>query len=606
MTKQQTTTIAKQTTSFTIQPTVFAESSLDDDRNPAVSADFQYLTASALKQGVHLVAGPGAGKSRMLGRLFAWTALLQKQSLVVIDPTGTVVDNLFDKIVRLPLQVQHILWQRLKYIDAGAEEDPVPTPLYYRQSKSDTLFEIANRFPMVLKKQDADLQSAPILGWNSLYECAIYAGQIAAALDRQLDFVVDLVDHPGAYKTQLREALAKYPELQPAVTYFRELMDPSSAKLREKRTGSFKNKLLPFLADPTMFATFAGTRKRLNWKQAMRKRQAVLLDLRNERDPDRRQFKMIWYLKTFTDYIKYRGMAGRGNEVMLIIDEISDMLGQRTRDGQSILAEDIEELVTRLGRNLGVNVIVAHQNLSQLDDRMQNVLMQMGTQIIGKLSHPDDLVRVARQFLSYDPYWIKKEERVWMKFDPLPILTYFGESELPQPKVIDYKFSEFTPEEQLLMLVNRLQSLGRFRFMTKTAAGEGDLRGTLKKVSIERLDRNQFPNEYILAPIRRQLAKRDGVPLESLLTEIRVHHTERTGHNATKQLLKGSATMDLSPVSRSGTYAGLKDDHVTPSISTNNPLPGRNAAADKQPFTAPGEPARTRSGWEPLPEGEEQ
>jgi hypothetical protein len=144
--------------------------------------------------------------------------------------------------------------------------------------------------------------------------------------------------------------------------------------------------------------------------------------------------------------------------------------------------------------------------------------------------------------------------------DPLPILTYFGVSELPQPKVIDYKFIEFTPEEQLLMLVNRLQSLGRFRFMTKTAVGEGDLRGTLKRITIERLDRNQFPNEHILAPIRRQLAKRDGVPVEKLLAEIPANDIRRTSPIPKKQLEQVS------------TPAILKDDNVAPSTQPNNPV----------------------------------
>ncbi|CAN5820214.1 hypothetical protein BH24BAC1_BH24BAC1_38520 [soil metagenome] len=546
MTNQQTTAIVKRAPS--LQPSALSESSFDGDDDFSRSTELQYLTTSALKQGIHVMAGPGAGKSRWLGRVPAWMALIRQEPLVVIDPTGLVIDNLLDKIVRLPLEVQQQLYPRLAYIDAGAQDDVVPTPLYYRQSKTDTLFEIANRLPSVFERQDPALANAPILGFNALQECAIYAGQIAAALGRQLDFVVDLIDHPGKHKLLLRELLAEHPELQPAVTYFRELMDPTSAKLREKRTGSFKNKLLPFLADPTMLATFAGTKKRLSWQKVIRQRKAVLIDLRQERDPDRRQFKMIWYLKTFTDYIKYRGMAGRGEEVTLILDEISDMLGQRTKEGNSILAEDLEERVTRLGRNFGVNVIVAHQNLSQLDERIQNVLMQMGTQIIGVLPNPDDAVRVARQFLVYDPYWVKKTERVWMKFDPLPILTYFGVSELPRPKVIDYKFIEFTPEEQLLFLVNKLQSLGRCRFLTKTATGEGDLRGALKKLSIERLDQNQYPNEHILAPLRRQLAQRDGVPVETLLAEIRANYSGGTGQKAPKKRLEGSATMEVSPV----------------------------------------------------------
>lgn len=547
MKPEYTPTLRKKQRALPLQTPERVPSGRDSPIPWAPSAALQYISQAALKQGVHIMGGPGSGKSRLLGRVFGFSALVRQHPLVVIDPTGAVVDNIADKLIRLPVALQEQCWSRIVYVDVGSSDYVIPTPLYYSQSPAETLFEIANRLPSVFERQDPALADAPILGLNALKECAIYMGQIAAAFGRQLDFVVDLIDHPGTYKGQLREVLSTHPELQPAVQYVRELMDPTSGKLREKRTGSFKTKLLPFLADPTMLATFAGTRRQLNWAKVISERKVVLLDLRHERDPDRRQFKMIWYLKTFTDYIKYRGMAGRGQEVMLIIDEITDMLGQQTKAGQSILVEDLEELITRLARNCGVNVIVAHQNLSQLEERMQNVLMQMGTQLIGVLPNPDDALRVARQFLRYDPYLLKKTERVWMKIDPIPILTYFGEPEFSTPRVIDEHTIEFTSEEQLLLLANKLQSLGRFRFLAQIAAGEGDLRHAVKRLSIQRLDETQYPNEQMLAPLRRQLAQRDGVLVATLLADIRARHAGEMQQKPQKPS-KRSATMESLPV----------------------------------------------------------
>jgi hypothetical protein len=579
MSNSKVTAIVKKENSFSHQLTPLSESRLDAYGALHSTGNLQYISDSALKQGVHIMGGPGSGKSRLLGRLFAWTALVRQRRLVMIDPTGLTIDNLLDKIVCLPLELQQEFLQRIYYIDAGAQDYVVPTPLYDRQSEAETFFEIANRLPSVLERQDPALASAPILGLNALKECAIYAGQIAVALGQQLDFVINLIDRPQVYKAELKEVLAKYPDLQPAVTYFRELMDPRSANLREKRTGSFKNKLLPSLADPAMLATVAGTRKRLNWEKKLQKRKAVLIDLRHERDPDRRQFKMIWYLKTLTDYIKYRGAAGRGEEVTLILDEITDMLGQRTKEGHSILAEDMEELITRLGRNFGVNVIVAHQNLSQLDERMQNVLMQMGTQLIGVLPNPDDAVRVARQFLHYRPYWVKKTERVWMSMKFPAIYSHFGFPEESIPLPIDKKFIEFSPEEQLLMLVNKLQRLGRFRFMTTTAIGEGDLSGTLKKISIEQLNQNQYPNEAMLAPLRRQLAQRDGVAVETLLAEIRANQPRETSQKTTKQA-KEPARLNTSHDSTE--HIPVPSESTTP-VSVPRREPGTIHEADDEP-----------------------
>ena len=67
--------------------------------------DFRILSDSALKNGVHLVGGPGSGKSRMLGRIIAWQALLRGKPTVLLDPTGGMALNLIDKISRLPFGI---------------------------------------------------------------------------------------------------------------------------------------------------------------------------------------------------------------------------------------------------------------------------------------------------------------------------------------------------------------------------------------------------------------------------------------------------------------------------------------------------------------------
>lgn len=512
------------------------------DAAQASLAASQFISHAALKLGTHLVAGVGTGKSRLLGLIFAWMILLSQRAGVIFDPTGSVVDNLCSKILRLPPEEQQPLWQRIIYISPGKKDFLFPSLLYNRSSKNETLFEIANRFPSVLKRIDPALTSAPILGWNSLYECAINAGKIAAALGEQLDFVADLVEHPGQYKGQLRQVLADYPELRPAVDYFRDLMDPSASGLREKKIGSFKTKLLPFLADPVRMATYAAKNNRLNWTKLFKQRKLILLDYRHQLDPDHLQFDMVWHLRTFMDAIKQRGMAGRGHEVTLIIDEITALLRQRTHDGHSILAEDLEELIAVIGRNYGVNVVIAHQNLSQVDERIQNVLMQMGNQLIGQLSHPDDALRVARQLGRYDPYRLKKTENVWHTLHPIPMLSYFGGPDLPYPQVIDQRTIEFTPDEQSLAWVNQILDLDRFQFLSQIATGEGGKKGQVKKITIANLDKGQYPQEAILAPLRQALAKRDGIPIAKLLETLQYQRKKNEPQNP-KHPAKKTATL---------------------------------------------------------------
>ncbi len=470
------------------------------------------LSESALKNGIHLVAGPGAGKSRLLGRLLVWQQLVLGHPQVILDPTGGVIDNLLDKIVRLPIELRRQLWPRLVYVDVGATDYIVPSPLYYKLSEQETPFAVANRFPGLLKRLDPDLASAPILGWNSLYECSIYAGQLAAVLGRQIDFVADLIAQPRNYKEELKQALALAPELQPAVAYFRELMDPTSGDLRNRRTGSFVNKLIPFLADPTMQAAFAASQRGVDWQQVVQQGQTVLIDFRHELDAERRRFKLMYWFRDVIDYIKQRGMTGRGQELLFVIDEVTQLLGQRTMSGQSILAEDLEELVAVLARNYGMNAVIAHQNLSQVDERIRNVLMQMGTQIVGAIANPDDALLLARQFVPYNPKLVKKREPVWMGLSAHDLSGSYT-----QPTIIDYTTKEFTPDEQQLLAAARFQQMKRFQFLVRAAESEGNIAGHLRRISIERLDYAQYPQSAELARVRAFLRQKSGVPLETLL-----------------------------------------------------------------------------------------
>ena len=486
---------------------------------PELARRLRFLPNAALKLGCHIVGGPGSGKSRLLGRIICWQAFARRHPIVILDPSGGIVQNIVDKIERLAPAARKQIWPLIRYVDVGATDYIVPTPLYTRLG-NDTLFAIANRFPAVLKRQDPHLQSAPILGWNSLYECAIYAGQIAAGLGKQLDFVAALIDHPAQYKDELRQVLAAYPETARAVQYFRELMDPNSGALRERRTASFRNKLLPFLADPTLLAGLAAPDPGVDWEAVVAQKQLVIIDFQHELDPDRRQFKMIWWFRSLIDFIKARGMAGRGREIFFVIDEVTQLLGQRAGEGNSILAEDLEELVAVLARNYGVNLFIAHQNLSQVDERIRNILMQCGTQVIGNIANPDDAEYLARQFLHYDPFQVKKREPVWagvQQIDESGFLLGYSD-----PEIIDYRNVEFTPEEQVLRMMAKFR-LPRFQFRVRPALAEGTVARSLYRLSIENLDAGQYPDSGRVNETLAYLRQKDGVAMASLLAKM---HTE--------------------------------------------------------------------------------
>jgi len=498
--------------------------------SPPEAARYFRLPDAAFKSSVRFVAGPGSGKSRAIGRFIIFPNIVRGKPQLILDPSGGIVANVLDKLIRMPAAAQRALARRIRYVDVGATDYIVPMPLYQPSHSAETLYETANRFPMVLYALDPHLQSAPIMGWNSLHECAIKAGQIATAMGLQVDFVADLIAEPRKYKTLLREVTARYPELAPAAAYF-----PNSNSVRERRTGSFTNKLMPIVSDPTMLATFASSPAGIDWEEVVAKGLTVLVDFQNEHDPERRRFKMIWFFRNFLDFAKRRGMAGRGNEIAFIIDELTQLLGHGSSESNSVLADDLEEMVAVVARAYGVNPILAHQNLTQIDERIRNILMQCGTQIVGTLSNPDDALYLARQFLHYDPRKVKKQEPVWMSVQQFD--SYGYRTDLSWPEIIDYRTAEYTPEEQLLMATEQFR-LPRFQFLVRPALGEGQISPHIHRISIERMDVGQYPDAETINQVLTVLRARDGIPMQALLDEIRAR--QQAGYVTTQKRVKSA------------------------------------------------------------------
>ena len=519
-----------------------------------------WLTPSALLNGMRWVAGPGTGKTWGIYLTTVWPQIWNRLPTIVIDPTGALCSYVLHKVLFFDEETQHRLWQRIRYVDLAATDFIQSLPLY-RQRGQETLFAVANRFPAVLKRQDPDLTAAPILGWNSLFECAIYAGQIATALGRQLDFVADLIVHPQHYKEELRQAQHLHPELAPAVVYFRQLMDPTSRALHDRRTGSLLTKLVPFLADPLLFATFAGNGGGIDWANEIQQGHTILLDFGGETDRERRQFKLIWCFLEIVEFLKSRGIAGREKPVLLVIDEISDLLGPRTGD-RSILGQDLHELITVWARNVGVKLCLAHQYPSQLELTVNHALTQLGTQVIGNIQDPEDALYLARQFHHYDPHLlIRKREPVWMN-----IQHGIGPWSYSVPEIIDHTTTEFTADEQFLLVADAIRSLSKFHFLVRPAMGEGNLTGTLRRVSLERLDAGLYPDDAVVAEVRRHLRKRDGIPVEQLLVDIEKRRQE---------------TLTVMPVK-----AKNENDILEGDSSHAHPLP-TNKRKDKRRRTKP-------------------
>ena len=492
-----------------------AENRLARGRQPAINPKIDRRVASNLmmisdnsrRNKIHMMAESGAGKSRWLGRVLAWQLLIRGKPQIIIDPTGGTIANLFDKIIRLPGEYQKRLWGRVKYVDMSGKGGYVmPFPLYHQLSPYDSLYDISQRFLEVIKRMDVSLGQAPILGLNAIVTLGTYTGMILTALDCQITEAPALIRNPEEWMPRIEYELQTLPELYPAVEFYRDYTGWKPAE-RSRFANSFMAKILPFIADPAMRAMFGAPHPAIDWQHVVNKGQTVCLDYSREFNPDRRRFKILWCFQSIIDFFKLRGFQGRNNPVSFIIDEVTQLLGYSSQEN-SVMAADIEELVSVLARNYGIDLTIAHQNLPQIgSERIQKALMTMGTQMIGVQTDPISAQLLANYFIRYDPYWVKRMERVWG-------------SVMQFPRVIDHRPVDFTYEEQTLLNSYKFMDLKKFRFIVRAPQEEGQLGAKIKRISIERLDQDIYPDDYWVNRACQLLMERKGLPTDKVLEEI--------------------------------------------------------------------------------------
>jgi hypothetical protein len=478
--------------------------------SPVVPAELArrllFLPDRSRSMGIHVMAGKGSGKSRLLGRMIVWQDFIRRVPLVVLDPHGPTIDNFLDQLTRLPAAYQERLWPRVLYVDlAGGDGFVVPFPLHYSLG-GESLYQVSQRYLDVVRKSDPYLQTASVEGFNALWRIGTYAGMILAALGYQITEAEHLVSHPEAWSDRFQQVLHSHPEVAPAVRFFRDQYGEWKEEARARRSDSFLTKVALFTMDPTMRAMFGADKPGIDWQRVLTDRLAVLLDFRREFDLERRRFKMLWTFGYLLDFVKHRG-AGRHLPISLVIDELTSLLGVRTMN-ESVIATELDELINVIARNYSLWLTIAHQELFQMDEHSRKALMGMGTQILGVTSDPEAALYLARQFFRYDPHLVRKTEPVYMGH------------ERGEPKVIDYRTIEFTVEEQAILNSHLFQDQRRFHFLVRPAPAEGDITGPLVPVTLEHFDSDRYVNEELVAQARKILMRKHGRQVTDVLGEI--------------------------------------------------------------------------------------
>jgi hypothetical protein len=469
------------------------------------------IPTSAMPRGIACFGAPGVGKSRYLGREALWFLFLDEIPTIVLDPTGGTIDNFLDVLIRhlafLPQEECDEVWERIIYCDMHGQDGYVTAwPFFYRLGHERSLWEISERYLQVLLRSDPALASRPIMGWPPMHKIGVYAGMILSALNFQVTEIFDLLQQPQHWHDRFQEAQHRYPTVSEAVAYFREEYIPLRQSDRERLTNPLLEKLFPIRLDRRLRAMFGGAKPGINFAEVAAKGQIVLLDFRYVRGQMLR-FKLLWVFDCLMEYIKSRGRSSI--PLGIVLDEFPQMT-VKVNEGTNPLVSEFETLINAYTRSSQIWLMLGMQSPLQLDPELRQLVLSLGSYLIGQQATPLAARILADNLFLTDPFKVKRYRE---RYHYVPAWEQNrDDGVIEEPDYLPLL-------EQREIYANCIRKLHRYQFLLRPAVNEGEIGQAVFPISIRDVDPGHFPERELLDPLYPLLAARSGTHVDVLIQE---------------------------------------------------------------------------------------
>jgi hypothetical protein len=312
------------------------------------------------------------------------------------------------------------------------------------------------------------------------------------------------------------------PQAASSVTFFQEEFIPARPADRRRLLNPYFEKLFTFNLDVNLRCQFGALKPGIDFEEVEEEGQTILLDFRDETDPEMRRFKLLWVFSSLFEFIKRRGRRER--PFALTIDEFSAMAAKVT-EGTNPLASMLDEMIQQYLRGQNIWLTVAHQSVEQLDPQVRNSLFSLGSYLFGRASTMPEARQLADiLFGAKDIFRVKHWRKVW---GSSPIInSYSGRIIGTSHFVLDHEPEYMNLEDQQEEAARRIYELSLFEFLCRPAIREGVVSKEVIPLSIANLDRGketgeyQYPDSDRVARFREALAAKSGIPAASILKEL--------------------------------------------------------------------------------------
>lgn len=372
------------------------------------SAYYDELLPDGLTMGTLYIGKQGSGKTTALARhLVDYFKSFPRRAVFVLDPSGSLTDDILAIILSEPKDIRDRLIKRLVYDELGHPEWVIPLPEFHKAYN--TPFERqVQRVAQNFRKLAPELVSAtPVMGGIPLRE-------VAPELFRLLTVITnDEIDPTETWQITeakkllvwepwMKQALAKYGSKAPSANFFFKTFY-MGLKEDEKARRSYGLRAVLNDIEATEIRARVGYH-RPGWTptEAINKGLMVLINGQRLNQQDMAlQYLMTQSYSLIMDEISKRTPHDPNDEpVAFVMDEVYSLLSIPS------MAPEISRLSPQY-RSRKLQLYIVLQNLSQLSDELRPHIWSLGNIVCFSVFNFADAYELAQQLFPYIPEAIK-------------------------------------------------------------------------------------------------------------------------------------------------------------------------------------------------------
>jgi hypothetical protein len=324
------------------------------------------IPGHARSKHTHVIGKTGKGKSKTLEHMICQDIAAGEGAVILLDPHSDLITAVLQNCLStgtLSRSAEDV--GRVVYFAPARQDYVLPFNVLAGAGRP---HEIAGRIIEAMRR-----------AWpRSLGEASVFTQVASSSLITLIENRLTFVDLPRlltdkAWRDQLLEQVTN----EPVVTFFRSVYD-AWGRDQVKLIGSTLNKVTQFSFNPDLRLILAQPENRLDFRKIIDEGKVVLMDIGQLEGDDQRLMGTL-----ILTALEQAAMSRRDTPpderrpAYCYIDEFQDFVSNNAEGSSKTLAKILSEC-----RKYGLYLTLAHQNMSQIEGRMEGALSNIATRIV--------------------------------------------------------------------------------------------------------------------------------------------------------------------------------------------------------------------------------